>query len=591
MRWVLGLLLLTGTLAGCIGDDDELDAASLATSDFLHLSADEATEILDEAGVRTFVFEGMVPERPAPPLSVPFVGGAIDRTILETPFEVDATVGYVELVVSFDEDEGDIMGFLLDEEERTQCGANTIGAPKSCTTTVTDAAGPAGWTLRLAPGFGAAPSGMAYRAEVSLHPIEHLLAQLGDPLAGVDTNITFRVSDTGVIGAEPNIGLLSDGTIFVQEFFDTMRSSDDGATWEDVAPPYMKINTFDPMLRTDPFTDIVYTNHLQPNCTHQAWSEDGGNTWLFNPAACGTGGEDHQKLAVGPHPLGLPTNVVYLAYQARGAAWVSRSLDGGVTWTPAEVTSRGAGDPYRNTGPVEADRDGTVFVPYYLCDGAIGVGLSTDFGASFWFDRVVPDEAITCEGTHRTDPDPGPAFDMAGNLYVAYRTDHGLRYIFSTDKGTTWSEPIDVAPEGLRSITHVDAVAGDDGRLAIAYRGTADSDKGPNSDGFAAWHMYVTFIEGATSGAPIVRTAMINDPSDPVQRGPICSMGSACAGGSRNLLDFIDIAVGPDGRVYVAYADGCDGSCATPGDSRERLGLVGILEDGPRLFETAAPWA
>ena len=45
-----------------------------------------------------------------------------------------------------------------------------------------------------------------------------------------------------------------------------------------------------------------------------------------------------------------------------------------------------------------------------------------------------------------------------------------------------------------------------------------------------------------------------------------------------------------EGRVYVAFADGCTGSCAegnnsTSEDSRDRLGSVYFLSSGPSLFE------
>jgi hypothetical protein len=103
--------------------------------------------------------------------------------------------------------------------------------------------------------------------------------------------------------------------------------------------------------------------------------------------------------------------------------------------------------------------------------------------------------------------------------------------------------------------------------------------------------MYVTFVENATSAAPKISTGLVSPPGDPEQRGPICTAGIACVGGSRNLLDFIDIAVGPDGRVYAVYTDGCDETCPTPADSRSGLGIVGIQEQGPRLFVNGAPWA
>src|SRR4030095_13271957 len=53
-------------------------------------------------------------------------------------------------------------------------------------------------------------------------------------------------------------------------------------------------------------------------------------------------------------------------------------------------------------------------------------------------------------------------------------------------------------------------------------------------------------------------------PNDPVQRGAICTQGTTCATG-RNLLDFNDITIDDEGRVLVAYADGCVGSCAGGG--------------------------
>lgn len=56
-------------------------------------------------------------------------------------------------------------------------------------------------------------------------------------------------------------------------------------------------------------------------------------------------------------------------------------------------------------------------------------------------------------------------------------------------------------------------------------------------------------------------------------------------------MDFIDVVAGPEERTFVAYADGSEAPCPTPADSRERLGLVGILEEGPRGFKDGAPWA
>ena len=80
---------------------------------------------------------------------------------------------------------------------------------------------------------------------------------------------------------------------------------------------------------------------------------------------------------------------------------------------------------------------------------------------------------------------------------------------------------------------------------------------------------------------------------DPVQMGSICLNSGDCrdlGGSNRNLLDFNDLHIDLEGRVYVAFADGCTGACAegnnsTAEDSRDRLGSVYFLSSGPSLFE------
>ena len=81
---------------------------------------------------------------------------------------------------------------------------------------------------------------------------------------------------------------------------------------------------------------------------------------------------------------------------------------------------------------------------------------------------------------------------------------------------------------------------------------------------------------------------------DPVQMGSICLNSGDCrdiGGSNRNLLDFNDLHIDREGRVYVAFADGCTGSCATNNnssaeDSRDGRGSVYYLGSGPSLFES-----
>jgi sugar lactone lactonase YvrE len=60
-------------------------------------------------------------------------------------------------------------------------------------------------------------------------------------------------------------------------------------------------------------------------------------------------------------------------------------------------------------------------------------------------------------------------------------------------------------------------------------------------------------------------------------------------GSNRNLLDFNDLHIDSEGRVYVAFADGCTGDCATNNnssaeDSRDGLGSMYYLAGGPSLL-------
>src|SRR5204863_5152106 len=81
---------------------------------------------------------------------------------------------------------------------------------------------------------------------------------------------------------------------------------------------------------------------------------------------------------------------------------------------------------------------------------------------------------------------------------------------------------------------------------------------------------------------------------DPVQRGSIDD-GGFNSSGQRNLLDFIDASVTKDGRVVVAFADGCL-QCSSPAGSTHARASVAYQSAGTGLFSaydvappTAAP--
>lgn len=574
MRVIALVAAILSVAAGCVSPGTTVEPAAVQDVPFDDLASDAAETTVNEDGSVTLGFVGetsagvgaLLLERDTEPM----VLGS---------FAVDERVGFAELVFDFSAEEALLGAVLLDKEGRILCAAFPE-AP--CTV---PAVGAAEWVVEARTILGVTRPGQPLSATVTLHPRSHLT--IGDPLAGVDASIVFRESDTGVEGAEDNIGVLGDGTIFTQKGTSTMRSTDDGETWTDVAPPGNDQITLDPMLFVDPWRGYVFVDHLYVGCSALSWSTNAGESWLTNPAACGRPVNDHQKVASGPNALGLPVPNVYYSYSIPGV-WASRSVDGGLTWTSSPVAGVTDQSDAGNTGPIYADESGNVYVPYYMCDGDgyTAVGVSHDYGLTW---KLVTSSELPGECY---DPDGGLWSDTAGNVYHAFHRSDGVYYVTSSDFGETWGAPVKVSPDTLLSFAQVDLVAGDDGRIAIVYRATPDSAKGPDlADGWAAWHLYVSFVENATSASPTIRTAIVNDPSDPVQRGPVCTSGIACYGGSRNLLDFIDIAVGPDGRVYPTYTDGCEEECPLPPDSRSALGLVGIQVEGPRLFVDRAPWA
>ncbi|HUR26027.1 MAG TPA: sialidase family protein [Candidatus Thermoplasmatota archaeon] len=117
---------------------------------------------------------------------------------------------------------------------------------------------------------------------------------------------TFFVHDVGEQGPEPSIGVDSSGAIYFQALAKTMKSTDGGATWRNMNSPVSAPTTLDPYLWLDPVTDRIFANQLYVACSYLTFSDDGGEIWTPNPAACGTPVNDHQKMTTGPYVPGSP---------------------------------------------------------------------------------------------------------------------------------------------------------------------------------------------------------------------------------------------------------------------------------------------
>ena len=138
-------------------------------------------------------------------------------------------------------------------------------------------------------------------------------------------------------GAEPNVGVTSQGVVFATAGPNTMRSTDHGKTWEVVfnlteafpapvwgTPASQVTRSSDPMLWVDAVTDRVFTNHMTGlYCSNMIISDDAGDSWTMKPMTCGIPVNDHQKVATGigygpkaPVPNPAYPNPVYYCYNS-----------------------------------------------------------------------------------------------------------------------------------------------------------------------------------------------------------------------------------------------------------------------------------
>lgn len=424
-----------------------------------------------------------------------------------------------------------------------------------------------------------------------------------DPLSVLPVPPSVDYTPVGARGPEPSIGVTSNGMIFFQAIGPiegsggqgpaTLRSDDGGLTWQDVAmPPLTAPTTLDPYLWVDATTDRVFVDHLYLACSYLSYSDDYGATWIANPIACGVPVNDHQKVSTGPYRAPLTAtpaypNIVYYAYNGLSAgSRVSMSLDGGLTW-PVNTQTVPSGECSGGLhGNIHASADGYVYVPKRACNGTV-VAVSADNGLTWQNFKVGQDV-----GSPDYRKNSELATDASNNVYVVWPgRDNRLYLSVSRDHGRTWSpQSMLASPPEVTTTTMPSIIAGDDGRIAFAYYGVYQGNgEFPECVGNdEQWDVYVTWSINALDNNPSFVTTRANDLNDPVQIGGI-STNSATPPEEkncdyrRNLLDFIDIALDPEGRVYVATADGCL-QCTNFNESVASQGVASTQVTGPSLF-------
>ncbi len=363
---------------------------------------------------------------------------------------------------------------------------------------------------------------------------------------------------------EPTLGVnWSTGNVMFISGLETLRvnnfnDANGSASWTDRSGLTTSITTFDPILFTDSTTGRTFVSQLLPTkISLMAFSDDDGETWTPSQGAGINAGVDHQTVGGGPFkpgvllraPLTSYPNAVYYASQDIGLAEIALSRDGGMTFDVA-VPMWNLTQCNGLHGHIKVAPDGTVYVPNKNCGGKQAVAVSEDNGLT-WSIRAVP-------GSTAGDTDPSVGIASDGTVYLGFiNSDGTARVAVSKNRGATWTNPMNVGhAHNLQNGVFPAVVAGDPDRAAMFWLGT--STPGANGVGTdmafnGTWYGWIaTTYDGGNSWVTVNAT-----PGDPVQRGVVCTQGTTCPSGTRNLLDFNDLEMDKNGRPVAAFADGC----------------------------------
>jgi hypothetical protein len=241
---------------------------------------------------------------------------------------------------------------------------------------------------------------------------------------------------------------------------------------------------------------------------------------------------------------------------------VQRSDDDGFTWQRVGDPIVGqdgvtANSTFNNIqGPIVADPfthnvydiyaagetgflKGRTFTPNHIY-----VSRSTDGGKSWTANLVFQ----APPGTSLADVFPSLAVDPTnGKLYAVWSDAHAVWFSASSDQGSHWSPAVAVNIPPAKTAVFP-WVAAYSGSVDVVYYATTSSSK---DDPSAVWNVYLA--QTTNDGGSFAQSLVSNTPN---HVGVICTNGTGCAPGTRNLLDLFEVAIDPlNGRAGVIYTD------------------------------------
>ncbi len=231
---------------------------------------------------------------------------------------------------------------------------------------------------------------------------------------------------------------------------------------------------------------------------------------------------------------------------------VQRSDDDGFTWEKvgdpvvAQGSNTGNATFNNDQGPIVADSfTHNVYDVYAAGQASIQKGTSANFNNGQTRTGTLVYHAPL--NTALNNVFPSLAVDPTnGNLYVVWSDAHTVFLSSSRDEGSTWSPAVvvSVAPVNTALFPWVAAY---NGTVDVVYYGTTAASK---DDPTATWFTYMA----QTTDAVNFSQSRVNSKTNHV--GVICTGGTSCQSGTRNLLDLFQVAIDPrNGKAAIIYTD------------------------------------
>jgi hypothetical protein len=352
------------------------------------------------------------------------------------------------------------------------------------------------------------------------------------------------------------------------------RSTDHGRSWHALGTYDGPTGGGDSDIAVAPDGTLYASGLSYVACSTVSRSTDRGSSWLAMPVG-GCGREplmnDRQWTAT------FGNSVVYTAIGDTVDSQIDlvRSVVDSPVVVPSTTMQLSTEADYQWPGTVEVDQhSGNVYTAWNTtgdpnnCDKSPGADKCLPAQASTKTPDLIEISALPATASNAPVPrvvasrpfDTFDSFvavavDKAGAVYVVWSERHAATrgtwtmLARSADGGQHWSAPVRVnrAP---RTTTFPWVTAGDDGRIAVSYYGTSAAGYSPQTvDDTSTWRVYSSY---STNGG---RSFQEYPTTGVMDRGAICTSGTGCSAGGRNLLDFFETAMDGNGCLVTAFAD------------------------------------